>query len=49
MVFPLVVPGRVQNAKNCAKLAEFSALRANNCTDRPVLKNKYVTEGTLFC
>ena len=35
MVFLVVVPGRVQNVKNCSKLAEFSALRANKCANRP--------------
>ncbi len=28
VVFPVVVPGGVQNVKNCAKLAEFLALHA---------------------
>ena len=49
MVFALVVPGRVQNVKNCIKLAEFSVLRANNCANEPFLNTKCATESTLFC
>ncbi len=44
MVFSVVVPRRVQNVKNCTKLAEFSALRANNFTDKPLLGNNCATK-----
>ena len=49
MFFPVVVPGREQNVKNCTKLAAFSVLYANNCTNKPLLNNSCATEGIHFC
>ncbi len=45
--FSLVVPGRVQNVKNCSTLGKFMALRADNCANGPFLNINCVTDGTL--
>ena len=56
MDFPVVVRGTVQNPKNYIKLVEFSALCANNGTNRPLMNNSCATKpfkgypfsGTLY-
>ncbi len=45
MVFPVVVPGRVYNVKNCAISTEFSALRANTCASYPLFNNSCASKG----
>ena len=42
MVIPVFVLERVQNVKNCTKLAGFSVLCANNWTSKALF-------GTFFC
>ncbi len=49
MVFPVVVPGKVQNVTDCIKLAELSVLHGNNFTNKQLMNTSCATEGILFC